>query len=345
MKLKKNFIIVLSVIIAFSILFGYSNKSTAAQEESDQIYFKQVSFENNILVLSVNAKISEADYIQGTIMYDKTIKLTKVEYVGDSELSSCRTAVSPQLEKEGELIYYKDKTKKDYVFAFLATEGNLLSGDKTIYKLYFDISDCTKGKKYSIGWDTDNLSGSGNCTRTSKGDVQNNLNVSGFEFTLQDESEEEKAEREKQEAEKKAAEEAAKKAEQEAAEKKAAEEAAKKAEQEAAEKKAAEEAAKKAEQEAAEKKAAEEAAKKAEKEAAEKKAAEEAAKQQNKNQTINSTTENKAVNKAENTSTANTEKMPQTGDSSSFIIIGVIAFLVVFGAIGFEKARKLKFTK
>lgn len=340
MKLKKSIILIVSLIFV-STLFMIPNKAIAATDNSNSFSLDQVSFADNILVLNVKMKLSDIEFVKGIITYDKDIKLTRCEYKTNK---FGEYVFVPDLDKEGEKIYYKNRNKK--VLGFEAMTSNAVSDELVFCTLSFDISDCKKGKEYSISWDTDDLAGKGTNTRVSKEATEQRLNVSGFSFTLQDESEEEKAEREAREAEEKAAQEEAKrKAEEEAAAKKAAEEAAKKqAEEEAAAKQ-------KAEQEAAAKKAAEE--------AAAKKAAEEAARQAaanttnqsnqtntaNKTNTTNNTTNNATNNATNKANTTNEEKMPQTGSSSTVIIISSIAIVFIVGVFAYANIRKLRYTK
>ena len=353
MKLKKSIIIIICLILV-STLFIIPKKAIAATDSPNSFSLDQVSFADNILVLNVKMKLNDIELVKGIITYDKDIKLTRCEYKTE-EFSQC--VFVPNLDKEGEKIYYKNRNKK--VLGFEAMTSDAVSEELVFCTLSFDISDCKKGKEYLISWDTDDLAGKGTNTRVSKENNAQSLNVSEFKFTLQDESEEEKSEREAREAEQRAAEEAArKKAEEEAAAKKAAEENAKKqAEEEAAAaKKAEEEAKQKAEQEAAAKKA-EEARKKAEEEA-KKQAANNTtnttnktniantANQTNTTNTANQTNTTNNTNQAENkANTANTEKMPQTGNANTIIIISSIVVVLMIGIIAYANIRKLRYTK
>lgn len=344
MKLKKSIIIFICLILV-STLFIIPNKAIAATDSPNSFSLDQVSFADNILVLNVKMKLNDIELVKGIITYDKDIKLTRCEYKTE-EFGQC--VFVPNLDKEGEKIYYKNRNKK--VLGFEAMTSDEVSEELVFCTLSFDISDCKKGKEYLISWDTDDLAGKGTNTRVSKENNAQSLNVSEFKFTLQDESEEEKSEREAREAEQRAAEEAArKKAEEEAAAKKAAEENAKKqAEEEAAAaKKAEEEAKQKAEQEAAAKKA-EEARKKAEEEA-KKQAANNTTNTTNKTNTTNTANQTNTTNntnQAENkANTANTEKMPQTGNANTIIIISSIVVVLMIGIIAYANIRKLRYTK
>ena len=223
MRLKKKCAIIISVIILCFLIIGVKKSNLAASV--DRFYMTGKSIDENTMEVKVFLETEHTDTFRGVISYDKELVLKEIR----TNLNE--TVYKPNLETEGEKSY---KGAKGLSFSYMCTTENAISGTKAIITLVYDISNCEEGKGYSINWDTENLSGSGNNTYTSYNQEYRDVQAEGFNFDFTDDNgsdEDEQKKKEQEEASRKAEEEARKKAEEEAR-KKAEEEAKKKEEEE-----------------------------------------------------------------------------------------------------------------
>ena len=325
MKLKRKIGLIICIIILFTF-FSSIKCNVLAEETKDRMYMSGKVIDDNTVEIDVHLKSSNASGVQGSIMYDSGMILKKIEKNFPEGFSN---DVRPKTSSNGEVSeeiqsQAINKGKKRIGFTAASSDAKL-NGDTVILKLYFDISNCNAGE-YLVEWYTDDIAGTGAATAVFYNGEEKTLETKGYIFKIAEEEEkDDDEEKAKKEAEEKAKKEAEEKAQKEA-EEKAKEEAEEKAKKEAEEKA---------------KKEAEEKAKAEAEEKAKKEAEEEAKKQQEASNKAKNNTTNTA-NNATNTAGKNDEKLPQTGSTSSYIIIGSILMVAVLGVVGFIKAKRTK---
>ena len=323
MKLKRKIGLITCILILFAF-FSSIKCNVLAEETKDRMYLSGKVVDNNTIEVDVHLNSSNASGVQGSIMYDNEMILKKIE---NSFPEGFSNDVRPTTSSNGEVseeIQSQAINKGKKRIGFTAASGNAkINGNTIILKLYFDISNCNDGE-YSVEWYTDDIAGTGAATAVFYNGEEKPLETAGYKFKIAEEDEgkdddEEQAKKEAEEKAKKEAEEQAKKEAEEQAKKEAEEQAKKEAEEKA-----------KADAEEKDKKEAEEKAK-----------AEEAQKQQEASNKAKNNTTNTA-NNTTNTAGKNDEKLPQTGSTSSYIIIGSILMVAVIGIVGFIKAKRTK---
>lgn len=372
MKQKKRIISILLVLLFIIV----SNKGVFADESTDSLYLQISSNDSssNTIVVDVCIKTTGANGIKGTLIYDEELELKKVQQTNN--LNGFTFSYVPNIETEGER-KYKQKNGKGFSFTAVASsEDTNFTGDKAIVKLTFDISKCEAGKEYHIVWDTEDISEILANTYLKYQGNRKSINTSGLTLQISENSNKPKDEDEQGENQ---GEEQGENQGQQQGENQEQEQTGNKAEEQG-DNQGQEQAGNKGEEQG-ENQGQDQSGSKGQEQAGSTKNDEDTAKNQttvpptnnagaenkannvvDKNEQANNvnkaanasnnaniiskvSVENKSINNATNTSGANKEKIPQTGNANSILIVGAIIVIGLFALCSYEKIKKLKFTK